>query len=173
VIYLHRFEWGLIDWYNNTMNIFYLDKSITLCAQYHCDKHVIKMILESTQVLCSVLHLAGQSAPYRATHLRHPCVRWTLESLDNWLWLQDLSQALNQEYQFRFDAPAPHRSATIAAELNRPKLPAIGITERPQVMPEHYRIANDPVSAYRAFYRIEKQALLQYRKRSVPAWVLC
>ena len=35
------------------MNIFILDENIEKCAQYHCDKHIIKMILESAQLLCT------------------------------------------------------------------------------------------------------------------------
>ena len=35
------------------MNIFLLDKDPKIAAQYHCDKHVVKMILESAQMLCS------------------------------------------------------------------------------------------------------------------------
>lgn len=47
------------------MNIFYLDSDITQCARFHCDKHVVKMILESAQILCSVLSLYHIETPYR------------------------------------------------------------------------------------------------------------
>lgn len=56
------------------MNIFYLDDDIETCARYHCDKHVIKMILESAQILCTVLWINQIPAPYRSTHKHHPCV---------------------------------------------------------------------------------------------------
>ena len=79
------------------MNIFYLDEDTEICAQYHCDKHVVKMILEYAQILCTVLHELGQEAPYRPTHRNHPCTVWARESLDNWIWLRALCQALNQE----------------------------------------------------------------------------
>jgi hypothetical protein len=32
------------------MNIFYLDEDPKICAQYHCDKHVVKMIIEYAQL---------------------------------------------------------------------------------------------------------------------------
>ena len=36
------------------MNIFYLDKNpVKSPGQYSCDKHVVKMILESIQMLCT------------------------------------------------------------------------------------------------------------------------
>ncbi len=36
------------------MNIFVLDENPVKCAEYHLDKHCIKMILEQTQILCGV-----------------------------------------------------------------------------------------------------------------------
>ena len=33
------------------MNIFYLDKDTIIAAEMMCDKHVVKMILESAQLL--------------------------------------------------------------------------------------------------------------------------
>lgn len=37
------------------MNIFILDEDIDTCARYHVDKHVVKMILEGAQLLCTTL----------------------------------------------------------------------------------------------------------------------
>ena len=57
------------------MNIFYLDKDPQQAAKYHCDKHVVKMILESAQMLCTVVNeiSGGQVTPYKSTHKNHPC----------------------------------------------------------------------------------------------------
>lgn len=41
------------------MNIFILDNDIEKCAQYHVDKHVSKMILESSQLLCTAIRIHG------------------------------------------------------------------------------------------------------------------
>lgn len=153
------------------MNIFFLDEDISLCAQYHCDAHVVKMILESTQMLCTVLHQQGIDAPYRPTHQHHPCVIWAGESLDNWCWLKTLVAELNNEYQYRFDHDEAHQSATVAMTLPLPPLDEIGITERPQAMPDKYKVPGDPVAAYRRFYLAEKYHLLKYTKREVPEWI--
>jgi len=85
------------------MNIFILDADIKKCAEYHCDQHVIKMILESVQILCTVLYKKGISSPYRPTHQKHPCVLWVEHSYDNFIWLKNLAVTLNQEYRYRFD----------------------------------------------------------------------
>ena len=55
------------------MNIFVLDTDISKCARYHADKHVVKMLLEGTQMLCTVLNCNGVTTPYKATHVSHPC----------------------------------------------------------------------------------------------------
>ncbi len=67
----------------------------------HCDQHLIKMILESTQILSTVLHLNDIKTLYKPSHQKHPCVIWTGQSLQNWLWLRKLTCALNEEYKYR------------------------------------------------------------------------
>lgn len=154
------------------MNIFYLDEDITLCARYHCDSHVVKMILESVQILCTVLSKNKVSAPYRPTHKNHSCFIWAGESLENWIWLRNLVFELNKEFQYRFDHNSPHKSVLVSNSLALPPIPAIGITERPQAMPEIYKILGDPITAYRQYYVAEKGSLLKYTKRPVPEWAL-
>ena len=55
------------------MNLFILHEDPAVSATYHCDKHVIKMILESAQLLCSTLNMLGYDTPYKTTHKNHPC----------------------------------------------------------------------------------------------------
>jgi hypothetical protein len=153
------------------VNIFYLDSDITRCAQYHCDAHVVQMILESAQILRTVLHTNGLEALYRPTDQNHPCVLWAGESLDNWVWLKRLALELNAEYQYRFNHQIPHKSIAVMKALPLPPLPSVGITERPQVIPEKYRIPMDPVRAYRHYYLAEKHYLLKYTRRPMPEWV--
>ena len=94
------------------MNIFMLDQDPVKAAKYHADKHVIKMILESAQLLCTAInnHHGKQVMPYKTTHLNHPCSLWVRESRDNALWLVDLTQALNQEYKHRYLRSVNHKS---------------------------------------------------------------
>ena len=91
------------------MNIFVLDSNIQKCAQYHCDKHVVKMILESAQLLSTVLRLNDVDYGYKATHANHPCTSWAGESLSNWKWLRNFAFELNQEYRFRFGREINHK----------------------------------------------------------------
>jgi len=85
------------------MNVFLLDENHSQRAKYHCDKHVNKMLLESTQLLNTALHIndAEKLTFYRPTHKSHPWSVWAAESFDNWLWLLDHSLALGEEFRWR------------------------------------------------------------------------
>lgn len=153
------------------MNIFYFDADIETCARYHCDAHVVKMILESVQILCTVSWMQDIPAPYRPTHQKHPCVLWANQSIANWLWLKELAQALNQEYLYRFNHVVNHRSYDVIQLLTLPPLPNIGLTERPQVMPLEYQ-DDSPIEAYRRYFVCRKSHIAKWTKRPVPAWYL-
>ena len=153
------------------MNIFYLDADVTKCAQDHCDKHVVKMILESAQMLCSVLWIHDIQAPYKPTHLHHPCVIWANKSLSNWLWLKQLAGALNEEYKYRFNHKENHSSYDVVLKLQNPPTIDLGVTERPQAMPDEFKNP-DPIIAYRQFYKARKRHFAHWTKRKIPAWFL-
>ena len=77
------------------MNIFFLDENPQLNAQYHCDKHVVKMILETAQLLCSVHHMCDEvDVPYKLAHKNNPCSIWCRKSLTNYLALCELGLEL-------------------------------------------------------------------------------
>ena len=112
------------------MNIFYLDADAKLSAQYHCDKHVVKMIVESAQMLSTAHRMLDgfethemrttktgkirrvkvfkmidadmDSALYAATHANHPSNLWTRHTRQNYKWHYELFCALCDEYTFRY-----------------------------------------------------------------------
>ncbi len=157
------------------MNIFILDLDIERCAQYHCDQHVVKMILESVQLLCTALNKKGFTTPYKSTHIKHPCVLWVEESYANFQWLYQLTQALNHEYQFRYAKSEDHKSMAVLKqigdipELNR-AFPHQSLTPFAQAMPDEYKVVDDPVLAYRRFYLGDKSRFAKWSKREVPSW---
>jgi len=159
------------------MNIFVLDTDPVTCAQYHCDKHVIKMILESVQMLSTTCSILGAEVPYKPTHANHPCTKWVRESHENFIWLHDLAYALEDEWRFRYNHPHDKRHASIVL-LEEYNLLSVGTTELPfgertsfaQAMPEQYKSCN-PVQAYRAYYAKEKTNLLTFTKRGEPEWL--
>lgn len=165
------------------MNIFLLDENPELAAQYHCNTHVIKMILESAQLLSTAinLHHGKQVMPYKSTHINHPCAIWVRESRDNALWLVELTTALNAEYKYRYKKTRNenHKSydmLTAARIKNRIKsLPATPQTPPALAMPDKYWVIDslgmDAVQSYRNYYKNGKTDLLAYTRREPPEWL--
>ena len=131
------------------MNIFVLHKNPKKAAIMTCDRHCIKMILETGQLLCTVSHEYGFDAPYGSTHKKHPCTLWIQESKKNWIWLQQYGIHLCEEYTHRYGKT--HKTESIIRALPIPELPDIPLTPFAQAMPEEYR-CEDVVLAYRRYY---------------------
>jgi hypothetical protein len=153
------------------MNIFVLDNNRKNCAQYHVDRHVVKMILESTQILSTVCRLNDVEEGYKITHKNHPCVKWCANSLSNWLWLQEHIHYLNEEYKFRFNHIENHKSYEVAIKLSKPRIKDTGLTIFALAMPEIYK-SNDSIISYRNYYIGEKQHLAKWTKREIPEWFI-
>lgn len=156
------------------MNIFVLDYDPKTCAKYHADKHVVKMILEHAQMMSTAIRLSGIDAGYKITHKNHPCSIWTRSSLDNFMWLYDLTYFLNEEYKRRYKHTYNHKSfdvieniLMITPEIN---IPNIGMTEFAQAMPDQYRNI-DAVKAYRNYYINEKSHLFSWKDTEQPFWI--
>ena len=155
------------------MNIFILDEDPVLAAQYQADKHVVKMVLETAQILCTVRE--KENPPYRPTHKNHPCVKWARESFDNYSWLLKHLRALLDEYTFRYNKK--HKTEAVYAwlssekEIDAGELPQIGLTPFAQAMPEEYRQSSDAVQAYRRYYIKDKYKIAEWNKaRPKPDW---
>jgi hypothetical protein len=151
------------------MNIFVLDHDVKRCAQAHNDKHVVKMILETAQLLSTVQWQSGREAPYKQTHVNHPCSVWARESLGNYMWLCELGLELCKEYTHRYGKV--HKSEAIIRYLAEapPSLSNKGMTPFAQAMPEECK-ANDAVTAYRNYYIQEKGGMAKWSKRERPYW---
>ena len=151
------------------MNIFLLDTDTKKCAQYHCDKHVVKMILETAQLLCGVHWIVGNEAPYKLSHRNHPCAIWTRESLSNYLYLCDLGFELCKEYTYRYGKR--HKSQDIIewCLVNKPNIEDKGFTEPARAMPDEYKVSS-VVESYRNYYIGEKSSIAVWKYRETPEW---
>lgn len=81
------------------MNIFVTSSCPIQSAKFLDDKRVVKMALESTQMLCTALNVNGVKTPYKTGHLNHPCTVWARASQANWQWLWQHAMALCNEYR--------------------------------------------------------------------------
>lgn len=158
------------------MNIFVLDEDPKICAMSHCDKHVVKMILESAQMICTTHHLLpnkhiNYDIPYKKTHVNHPCNRWLRDSVENYNWLIEFITHLNDEYKYRYDKDVNHKSFDVIKNLPIPDLPNLPRTRFARAMPDECKIDNDVIASYRKYYKTHKKDFLNFKKRGQPSWI--
>ena len=183
------------------MNIFYLHEDPKQCAEWMVDKHVVKMILESAQLL-STAHRVLDGAPvevtyrvpstdklrkkkvwilddnrndvmYNATHINHPSAVWCRDSVCNYVWLADHLLALGSEYSYRYGKT--HKSIEkLGYMLQSPplNLTEYDMTEMPSCMDKEYIISDDPITNYRNYYKIGKARMHAWKKREAPSWII-
>ena len=153
------------------MNVFFVDRDPIVAAQQLCDVHVVKMAVESAQILSTARRHLGLDAPYRSTHPKHPCVLWVGQGVENYCWLLSHTRALCEEYTYRYGK----RHGTedkLDAFVELPSALPSQWTEPAQAMPDEYKRL-DPVEAYRAFYHHKAATLPRfgYRNRLAPSWL--
>ena len=145
------------------MNIFFLNRDPVKAARVQCDQHVVKMILETAQMLSTVAHeYKYHNTPgiYKSTHLNHPMTKWVNTHKNNYLWACEHGLALCSEYTKRYDKV--HKSEKLIQTLHDlcKSFFTFGggepnsdfITPPPQCMPDEYK-CNDFVEAYNKSYK--------------------
>lgn len=181
------------------MNIFYLDESPRQCAEWMVDKHVVKMILETAQLLSTahrvldgheqiitvdsngksrrkrVWHLGDDRdrVLYSATHINHPSAVWCRQSVENYNWLVDHLFALSDEYTYRYSK----KHATIEKLGVQIASPPLNLKEwdwtpMPSCMDEQYKVGNDPIANYRNYYKYGKASMHSWKNRTPPDWIV-
>ena len=152
------------------MNIFYLDKEPKLCAQYHVDKHVVKMILETAQLLSTTHWVLGGEGPYKQTHKNHPSAIWARSNKSNYTWLCELGMELCKEYTHRYGKTHKTQQHIEWLSTNIPNIPDGKFTQPTLAMPEQYK-SDDHVNSYRLYYNKDKSHLHSWKKRDVPQFI--
>ena len=135
-----------------------------------CDQHVVKMTLETAQILCSVF--TEQEAPYKRTHYNHPCNVWARDSKGNFLWLCKHGKALAKEYTYRYHKQ--HKSEKIIdwcrKNIHLLQFPQEEMTPFALAMKEEYK-KDTIVQSYRNFYMRDKSRFARWnRNRKPPLW---
>lgn len=169
------------------MNIFVLDQNPAIAAQYHCNKHVVKQIVETLQMLGSAairhganiqdLPLTKKGTRLKGGYPNHPCTRWAGDSRFNYNWLVQLGQELCKEYTLRYKKQ--HFSEYGIQQLAKlsylipdvPRTPfAIAISDKSKCrsIPNFQRLT--VMDKYRYYYTYDKP-FLQYTNREVPHWI--
>jgi len=176
------------------MNIFYLDSDPKTCAEMHCDKHVVKMIIEYAQLM-STAHriLDGQeyvsltssgrkirrwqhplleSSLMKASHVNHPSAIWTRASKENYRWLYDMWICLLEEYTHRYGRR--HACEQYREVLYRCPSTISGkpFTSPTPAMPDECKVLGDSLSSYKKFYVEKKARFARWTNRQVPIWFI-
>lgn len=180
------------------MNIFILSTDPVEAAQLQCDKHVVKMIVESAQMLSTAHRLldgkielrpsksgkrtvkywrlsdSREDELYKAVHMGHPCTVWTIESAENYRWHYRHFVALCDEYTHRYGkVHATDTKLRVALERLPDRIPDVPQTPFKLAMGAAPDCINpdDPVQSYRDFYQTKQDRFkLVWSKRNVPDW---
>lgn len=158
------------------MNIFFLDANPRIAATYMCDKHVVKMVLETAQLLSTAHHKAGSKYAkdlYRVTHANHPSAVWARATASNYAWLYEHFEALCAEYTRRYFRD--HATARLMSKLRRNPCEPGPLTVPPACVTADLVPAvltwDTVVTAYQAYYARDKRRMLTYTLRDWPAWL--
>jgi hypothetical protein len=198
------------------MQIFALHIDPHIAAKYHCDKHVLKMVVEYAQLMSTahrvldgtrktlvkpngkkqhlylldgervVLNPAGKkyiiSNPklYNTTHVNHPCGVWLRESTANYYWLLGLLEECLLEYNRRYSKihkiqkPVGRSQHSILQRLSDApaNLKHGELTEFAMAIPENYKVPNDPIASYKAFYIGDKARFAKWTNTDLPEWFI-
>ena len=148
------------------MNIFALNINPSIASQMHTDKHIVKMPLETAQLLCTAQNLNGIAGRYKSTHINHPCSIWTRQSLSNYKWLGELGLELCKEYTFRYNKVHACEKVIKECLINLPSIQDIGLTPFATAMPDECKVENDPIQSYKNYYLTHKTHLFSWKNRN-------
>jgi hypothetical protein len=171
------------------MNIFVVDTDAATAARMLCDAHVVKMVLESCQLLSTAHHVLdgdivmtkGKKREYktysngnmnicRCTMINHPCTIWTRETRANYLWLWKHAHALCKEYTRRYGkVHAMEKMLDENLFLPPKNITKAKLTPFAQAMPEQYK-NSDAAIAYRNYYINEKARFAKWKFTEEPKW---
>lgn len=177
------------------MNIFLLDNDPVQAAFDQCNKHRVKMVLETCQLLnnaCPTFgypelpktdHLyswLGPRSTYKQTHFNHPCSVWARSNHSHFVWLLIHGLSLSDAYSESY--PRTHKCQwplsilayqvcekfNVSSPIDAPHTPEWW----PIAMPDQYQLGSDVVNMYRQFYKAEKSYFAKWPNNQTPSWWL-
>jgi len=172
------------------MNLFFLHVDPQTCAQQHCDKHVVKMLLETAQILYTAHHLSKSILPkgaYKLSYPGHPTVVWASKCYENYKYASLVGIYLSKEYTHRYGKIHScdkhikwlyENIPSFSNEINyknkvvlsyNDDFQSAGMTPVPLAMPEDVK-SYDTIHSYRSYYIIYKKHFTKWTSREVPYW---
>jgi hypothetical protein len=163
------------------VNIFILDKDPIKAAQYSCDKHATKMVVELFQQLGSAvirhgakendMPLTSKGTPLKGGYHNHPCTKWCGDSRSNYNWASIHALELCKEYSKRYNKiHSCQKGIEKLCDMDF-LIPEGELTEHAQAMPDEYKNP-DPVTAYRTYYIKDKKDFATWKMGNKPDWFI-
>lgn len=165
------------------MNIFVTEPCPIASAEALDDKRVVKMILESAQLLSTAIHINVLTLDddisqvlYKPTHKQHPCALWSAHSNSNWEWLFQHFLALCQEYTHRYGKY--HKSAALAPHLRKyhylikdgPQTSFANCTRFEHCDFRHLQDVHDAYKRYLTIKWNNDKLIPKWTNRAQPSW---
>jgi len=172
------------------MNLFFLHQDPKKCAEYHCDKHVVKMIIELVQMLYTAHYILKSALPpdhYKPCHIKHPTCIWIRQKSENYNYAANLAVYLAEEYTYRYNKIHSTEKHARWLKNNLPiftitftysestrlstntHFEKMGMSAIPLAMPDDCKL-KDTISSYRKYYLIHKKRFVKWKFRNVPPW---
>lgn len=180
------------------MNIFVVDEDPMIAARQLCDKHVVKMVTESAQMLSTAHRMLDgkmelrksksgkrmvkyyalddhrEDILYKAVHHNHPCTVWTMQSSENYKWHYKHYLGLASEYEYRYGKEHGAFHYDLRQELSYlpENLPTGNLTDFAIAM-KHFPeciVEGDPVQSYRNYYNVAKASFAKWTNQQIPKW---
>jgi hypothetical protein len=175
------------------MNLFFINVDPKKCAEEHCDKHVVKMVLEIVQMLYTALHINGNSTgnglpefAYKISHVKHPTSIWIRSCFENWNYAITVAKCLSEEYTYRYNKIHSCQKHIDWLLLNTPnfskgvfkidqsfssnkEFESMGMTPVPLAMPDECKL-DGTIDSYRNYYIMKIQPFARWTSRPIPRW---
>lgn len=173
------------------MNIFYLDNDPVKCAEMHCDKHVVKMIIEYAQLMSTAHRMLDgkhyiddssgrriqrwrlpttemESVVYKAGHVNHPSAIWVRENAVHYQYTYDLFASLCDEYTLRYGkVHLTDSKLRDCLNILPNNIDLCAWRYPPQAMPDDVK-SNSVVDAYHKYYAKYKKDIAKWTARPIP-----
>jgi len=176
------------------VNIFYYDNKPEVCARMHCDRHVVKMLIEYAQLLSTAHRLLDgiesievntingkprkkkvwahpnptkQAVLYKATHVNHPSAKWARHSNGNYSWLFNLWSRLCEEYEYRYGKVHATKTKLWDLLINCPENIPLGKFTQPwRAMPDQYKMPKTMAN----YCELSYQSYFNGEKQHIANW---
>ena len=159
------------------VNLFYLDKNPKKCAQYYCDKHVNKIMIEIAQILSQIHHTIGEKKPpyqkCKVVHKNLAPFQWAMDSIGNYMYCAELAYYLLQEYKYRYgknehkcEKPIKWLLENIPKKIKKKRKTKFRLTKNTEIYDKYFNV----LDASRYSYVDYKCKTDKWTKRPKPEW---